>query len=167
MLRLWFSTVSWLMSDIYLRFIQKCFSQLKYVNCHLTPAPANALDKFQYLHFSLVSKRCRLNRRRRNVEQSSCFVLQKEAVSHPENIWSIVTWSLSMEFEAFTSSALIFSRCWGSVLCYRCDIPVLSSNDLLLCLVKFLYSCDWGLISVSFNGMTRRPTLATVQNTVD
>lgn len=104
-----------LMSDIYLRFIQKCFSQLKYVNCHLpaslTPAPTTVLDKFQYLHFSVASKCSRLNRGRLDMEQSSCFVLQKETVPHPQNIWSAITWILSMEFEAFTSSVLLLSKC--------------------------------------------------------
>lgn len=59
--------------------------------------PTVVHDKFQYLHFSVTSKCTRLNKIRMNMEHSSGFVLQKETVSHPQNIWSAVTWTPSME----------------------------------------------------------------------
>lgn len=77
------------MFDIYISFIQKCFSLFKYVNCHfaswfLTPALTTVLTKFQYLHFSVALRCCSLHSERLNMEQSCHFVLQKETVPHPE-----------------------------------------------------------------------------------
>lgn len=95
-----------------------CFQQSKYVNCHLplvlTPVPTAVPDKFQYLHFSMPSKCSRLNKGRMNRVQSSCFVLQRETVPHPQNIWSAVTWTQrNLKHLQAPSCNCQNAKCWG------------------------------------------------------
>lgn len=109
----------------------------------LTPAPTAVLDKFQYLHFSVAPKCSRLNRGRLNMEQSSCFVLQKETVPHPQNILSTVTWSLLHGIRSIYKLCLVIVKMLSveDQWCFT-DVKYLFCRHhfFLLSFVKLLYT---------------------------